>query len=174
MHGVVRAGACAWSVPAAPWARAGPTSPSTRGPLGGATSATASFPRRSPVDGAPRIVPVNYAVVNDAVYFRTAVGTILNNAVAQRVAFEVDAFDARSRSGWSVCVVGAGRSVGEGGPDVAIDSWAPRRRDQRYCIVPEEITGRRLFGVPCGESQSTPRVRLFVDVLPVRTAEKTP
>lgn len=126
------------------------------------------------VDGAPRIVPVNYAVVNDAVYFRTAVGTILNNAVAQRVAFEVDAFDARSRSGWSVCVVGAGRSVGEGGPDVAIDSWAPRRRDQRYCIVPEEITGRRLFGVPCGESQSTPRVRLFVDVLPVGTAEKTP
>lgn len=125
------------------------------------------------VDGAPRIVPVNYAVVNDAVYFRTAVGTILNNAVAQRVAFEVDAFDARSRSGWSVCVVGGGRFVGSGS-DVAIDSWAPRRRDVRYCIVPDEISGRRLFGAPRGESVPRPPLGLFVDVLPVRTPEKTP
>jgi Pyridoxamine 5'-phosphate oxidase len=124
------------------------------------------------VDGAPRIVPVNYAVVGDVIYFRTAVGTILNNVVSQKVAFEVDAFDSSSRSGWSVCVVGSGRPMPECRSDVVIDSWAPRRRELRYCIVPDEVTGRRLFGPPCGETPPDPQVRLFVEVLPVGTAEQ--
>ena len=126
------------------------------------------------VDGAPRIVPVNYAVTGDVIYFRTAVGTILNNVVSQKAAFEVDAFDPPSRSGWSVCVVGAGRPVGDCGPDVFVDSWAPRPREVCYRIVPDEITGRRLFGPPCGQPPPGAPVRLFVDVLPVGTAEQSP
>jgi hypothetical protein len=127
------------------------------------------------VDGAPRIVPVNYAVAGDVIYFRTAVGTILTSVVSQKVAFEVDAFDPAHRSGWSVCVVGAGRPAGPCGPDVVVDSWAPRRRDLRYCIVPDEVTGRRLFGPACADVRApAPPARLLVEVLPVGAAEQAP
>jgi hypothetical protein len=96
------------------------------------------------VDGLPRIIPVNYSVASDVVYFRTAPGTVLNNVSSQKVAFEADAIDPETRSGWSVCVVGSGSSARDGGPEV--DSWAPGRRDVRFRIVPDEVTGRRLFG----------------------------
>jgi uncharacterized protein len=125
------------------------------------------------VEGAPRIVPVNYTVAGDVIYFRTAVGTILTSVVSQKVAFEADAFDPPRRSGWSVCVVGAGRAAC--GADVVVDTWAPRRRDLRYCIVPDEVTGRRLFGPVCGEVRTVdPPARLLVDVLPVGAAEEAP
>ena len=96
--------------------------------------------------GVPRIIPVNYSVAGDVIYFRTAPGTILNNVTLQKVAFEADAVDPASRSGWSVCVVGSGFSSGDGGP--AVDSWAPGTRELRYRIVPEEVSGRRLYGSP--------------------------
>ena len=96
--------------------------------------------------GVPRIIPVNYSVAGDMIYFRTAPGTILNNVTVQKVAFEADAVDPASRSGWSVCVVGSGFSSGGGGP--AVDSWAPGTRELRYRIVPDEVSGRRLYGSP--------------------------
>ena len=96
--------------------------------------------------GVPRIIPVNYSVAGDVIYFRTAPGTILNNVTVQKVAFEADAVDPASRSGWSVCVVGSGFSSGGGGP--AVDSGAPGTRELRYRIVPDEVSGRRLYGSP--------------------------
>jgi hypothetical protein len=94
--------------------------------------------------GVPRIIPVNYSVAGDVIYFRTAPGTLLNDVTLQKVAFEADAIDPETRSGWSVCVVGSGFESGGGGPDV--DSWAPGSRERRYRIVPDEVTGRRLYG----------------------------
>jgi hypothetical protein len=96
------------------------------------------------VSGVPRIIPVNYAIADDRVYFRTAPGTILNDVTLQKVAFEADAIDPETRSGWSVCVVGSGFASGGAGP--AVDSWAPGSRDLRFRIVPDEVTGRRLYG----------------------------
>ena len=96
------------------------------------------------VVGVPRIIPVNYSIADEVVYFRTAPGTILNQVTLQKVAFEADAIDPETRSGWSVCVVGSGLVAGGGGP--VVDSWAPGPRDLRFRIVPDEVTGRRLYG----------------------------
>jgi nitroimidazol reductase NimA-like FMN-containing flavoprotein (pyridoxamine 5'-phosphate oxidase superfamily) len=96
------------------------------------------------VDGLPRIIPVNYAVAADVVYFRTAPGTVLTNVTGQKVAFEADAIDPATRSGWSVCLVGTGSASGTDAPPV--DTWAPGARQVRYRIVPDEVTGRRLYG----------------------------
>jgi len=96
------------------------------------------------VSGTPRIIPVNYGVLGDVVYFRTAPGTLLNDVTWQKVAFEADDIDPDTRSGWSVCVVGSGSPAGGDGPRV--DSWAPGQRERRYRIVPDEVSGRRLYG----------------------------
>src|SRR5690606_24752285 len=55
----------------------------------------------------PRIVPVNFIVVGDAVEFCTRPDTELAvYAPGTRVAFEVDHLDAERRRGWSVVVHG--------------------------------------------------------------------
>src|SRR6202140_5020346 len=59
------------------------------------------------VDGQPFVLPVNFAHAGDGeIVFRTASGTLLNEASLRRVAFEVDAIDAGAHEGWSVLVIG--------------------------------------------------------------------
>ena len=51
------------------------------------------------VDG-PQVLPVTYAVYNDAVVFRTAAyGPLADLRHVRRVAFEIDEFDAETRTG---------------------------------------------------------------------------
>ncbi len=58
-------------------------------------------------DGEPAILPVNHALSDHSIVFRTAVGSKLHAArTAQIVAFEVDGMDAASRAGWSVLARG--------------------------------------------------------------------
>lgn len=52
----------------------------------------------------PEIVPVNFAVINEAVVFRTLSGGVLERLAGDRVAFEVDRIDEATRSGWNVLV----------------------------------------------------------------------
>ena len=55
----------------------------------------------------PVILPVNYAVVDDDIVFRTRKGTKLNAAASGSiVAFETDAYDEVEHRGWSVLAVG--------------------------------------------------------------------
>ncbi|MFI5040476.1 MAG: pyridoxamine 5'-phosphate oxidase family protein [Acidimicrobiales bacterium] len=104
------------------------------------------------VSGEPHILPVNYAVAGRGeVVFRTAPGTLLNEASLQRVAFEVDTIDEATHAGWSVLVVGYCRDIAD-----AIDTdsvamralplvtWAPGDRQRWFKIVPAEVTGRRI------------------------------
>ncbi|HVM65213.1 MAG TPA: pyridoxamine 5'-phosphate oxidase family protein [Acidimicrobiales bacterium] len=104
------------------------------------------------IDGAPQIVPVNYATPGGAVIvFRTAAGTVITEASLRAVAFEVDEVDVATHSGWSVEVRGFGRDIGD-----ALDSesvrlrqlpvvaWVPGDRQQWFKIVPDVVTGRRL------------------------------
>ena len=64
------------------------------------------------IDGVPRIVPVNYAVIDEAIVFRTAPYTMLGaEAWRSNLAFEVDHIDYERHKGWSVLATGAGEMV---------------------------------------------------------------
>lgn len=99
----------------------------------------------------PQIFPVNYAISNETVVFRTAayssLAANLNNA---RAAFEVDDVDDFHRAGWSVLAVGLATLVDD--PDELVDlwrddapePWAAGLRTLLVRITPDEITGRRV------------------------------
>ena len=83
--------------------------------------------------GKPQIFPVNYAIDERTVIFRTAPGTKLMASTLGDIAFEVDAFDAVSLQGWAVEVRGLGRERHE---------WA--RRGHRFaCEVSNSCHGWR-------------------------------
>ncbi len=104
----------------------------------------------SGVDG-PQVLPVNYVVHQDCIYFRTARGSALANAVRNtRVAFEIDDIDEFLQSGWSVLAVGDAELVDDpetleglwGGQDPG--PWAIGLRTQFVRIRPVRLTGRRV------------------------------
>jgi nitroimidazol reductase NimA-like FMN-containing flavoprotein (pyridoxamine 5'-phosphate oxidase superfamily) len=102
--------------------------------------------------GQPRVLPVNYAVdLDGTVVFRTTPESSLRAVAGHPAAFEVDGFDTRYKTGWSVCVHGLGREL-SGDDDamvarlrqLSVLTWAPGRRDVWLAVLPDEITGRRL------------------------------
>lgn len=101
-------------------------------------------------DDRPDVLPVNYAVVDGAVVFRTGEGEKLAAAVdGAFVAFEVDSIDASWEEGWSVVVHGHAELLRSAD---AVDhvsgllarSWVPAERTHHIRIVPESITGRSI------------------------------
>ncbi len=63
-------------------------------------------------DGEIVVLPVNHALDGQTPVFRTAHGSKLSAAGGQHlVAFEVDDYDERTRSGWSVLVTGRAETV---------------------------------------------------------------
>jgi len=102
----------------------------------------------------PLIVPVNYAVVDDTIVFRTAAQTVLAREAAgegTEVAFEVDHLDEANRQGWAVLVVGHARAVTDPAESVRladeadIQPWAGGQRDVHVRIGAQRITGRRIL-----------------------------
>jgi uncharacterized protein len=103
-------------------------------------------------DAGPRILPVNYVLVNDRVIFRTVPdGEIFHHALSSVCAFEIDETDEFFESGWSVVVVGR--------PQLAtVDDFAHMRHGRlpepwaggnRYMFVGlpcEHVSGRRVVG----------------------------
>jgi uncharacterized protein len=103
------------------------------------------------VAGQPVIVPVNYVLRDGCVAIQTDPGTKLSAAAQGRVAFEVDAVDESTRSGWSVLVTGVGYDVTDTLDDIServrafpVDTWAPGRKACWIRIEPAAITGRRI------------------------------
>jgi nitroimidazol reductase NimA-like FMN-containing flavoprotein (pyridoxamine 5'-phosphate oxidase superfamily) len=103
----------------------------------------------------PAVLPVNYALRDGAVVFRTAAhGPLdedLRTGIANadyKVAFEIDSIDTASREGWSVLIQGPAHHVTGTGEDAVrqagIESWAPGDRELFVRIVPSRITGRRV------------------------------
>ncbi|MBV9595882.1 MAG: pyridoxamine 5'-phosphate oxidase family protein [Chloroflexi bacterium] len=75
------------------------------------------------VDGQPLVLPVNYAVSDRIITFRTAPGAKLTHAPGSRVAFEIVGYDAASGVGWSVLVQGVAVDATTALDDV---SWTAR------------------------------------------------
>ena len=102
------------------------------------------------LDGAPRLVPVNYLLHEGVVVFRMTYGTTLDTISAgARVAFEVDRIDEPTHLGWSVIVAGKAEEIWL--PDeiaavatLPITPWAPGERNHFVRISPSAITGRRI------------------------------
>jgi nitroimidazol reductase NimA-like FMN-containing flavoprotein (pyridoxamine 5'-phosphate oxidase superfamily) len=99
----------------------------------------------------PVILPVNYVFENGRIAIRTDPGTKLSAAAQGQVAFEVDAIDESSRSGWSVLVTGVGYDVTDALDRASeevrafpVDTWVPGDRACWIRIEPDAITGRRV------------------------------
>ncbi|WP_214317838.1 pyridoxamine 5'-phosphate oxidase family protein [Nonomuraea sediminis] len=98
----------------------------------------------------PTILPVNYALHEDAIVFRTADRGPMDDdlrtgleGVDFKVAFEVDSIDEASREGWSVLIQGPAHHLTQA-PDVDVTPWAGGERTLYVRIVPHQITGRRI------------------------------
>ena len=98
----------------------------------------------------PLVLPVNYCLDGHNVVFRTAPDGRL--AAATRnvvVAFEVDAIDTATWTGWSVVVTGVASPLESPGDVVragqlGLVSWLGDDREHFVRIVPGLVTGRRL------------------------------
>lgn len=101
----------------------------------------------------PYVMPVNYTAIDDFVVFRTQRRPVIDAIVDRPVVFEVDMFDDRSKSGWSVVVRGRAQDI-TSDTDLERDTisgvtprpWAPGERDCVMRISTDRVTGRLLRG----------------------------
>jgi nitroimidazol reductase NimA-like FMN-containing flavoprotein (pyridoxamine 5'-phosphate oxidase superfamily) len=103
----------------------------------------------------PAVLPVNYALRDGAVVFRTAANGPLDEDLRTgitgadyKVAFEIDSIDMATRGGWSVLIQGPAHRVTGAGEaavrETGVEPWAPGPRELFVRIVPSRITGRRV------------------------------
>jgi nitroimidazol reductase NimA-like FMN-containing flavoprotein (pyridoxamine 5'-phosphate oxidase superfamily) len=104
----------------------------------------------------PIVLPVNYAMHQGAILFRTAFGgpmdEDLNSGIEDlelKVAFEVDHLDAVTQEGWSVLVQGPAHRVSSDEELAAvsaslIEPWAGGERRLYIRIKPVQLSGRRI------------------------------
>ncbi len=101
----------------------------------------------------PRIVPVNYSVVEESIVFRTTPYSILGTyAWNTRLAFEVDQVDLEAQSGWSVVATGRGAMVDNLDEIATIRAtwdptpWASGLRLLYVRLRWDELSGRSIGG----------------------------
>ncbi|HEX4699229.1 MAG TPA: pyridoxamine 5'-phosphate oxidase family protein [Actinomycetes bacterium] len=97
----------------------------------------------------PAVVPVTFAVLDDAVVMCTASDTRLAAAAdGGMLAFEIDEVDLPSRTGWSVVVTGVAELVMDSLTRSRIRGmvvpWAPGHLDVFIRLPLTVITGRRI------------------------------
>jgi uncharacterized protein len=102
-------------------------------------------------DGGLLVLPVTHAVDGESVVFRTGPGAKLAAAAnCDEVVFEVDRYDPRSHSGWSVVIRGTAQFVSD--PQEAeqlygldLFPWVGQGGQAEWVrVVPREVSGRRV------------------------------
>jgi nitroimidazol reductase NimA-like FMN-containing flavoprotein (pyridoxamine 5'-phosphate oxidase superfamily) len=98
------------------------------------------------VDDRIEIFPINYAVDNGCVLFRTNDGRKLRGSGTAEVAFEVDSIEADAHAGWSVVVHGQPEDITDLGKPARdqVQPWAGQK-EFLVRITPRSITGRRVI-----------------------------
>ena len=108
----------------------------------------------------PTILPVNFKVQDQALYFRTARHSTmeedLHTGIAHadyKVAFQVDHFDEMAHTGWSVLVQGDVHPMESDEERAAasasgVETWVGGERDLFLRITPTRITGHRIGKLP--------------------------
>ena len=106
------------------------------------------------VGALPAVLPVNFALVGDAIVLRTAAGSKLDAALANAVvAFEADSIDPLYHTGWSVLVQGVASEVVDPAERERLRAeplrpWADHDRDRFVRIYIDIVSGRRLVQPP--------------------------
>lgn len=95
------------------------------------------------------VVPVNFAVQDGEVVFRTTEGGLLGRAAdwGRAVAFQADHFDKQMRQGWSVLVRGQLRRADDQETPALVELVAPWARGERNVVgrvTPDAVSGRRI------------------------------
>jgi nitroimidazol reductase NimA-like FMN-containing flavoprotein (pyridoxamine 5'-phosphate oxidase superfamily) len=98
----------------------------------------------------PAIRPVNHIVDDGNIIIRSSLGSGLGAAAGggMVVAYEADAIDPATRTGWSVVVTGLARLVLDPADltryERLLDPWVDGRRDCVVRIPPDLVTGYQL------------------------------
>jgi hypothetical protein len=101
------------------------------------------------VAGDVDIFPLNFAIDDGAVVFRSAEGTKLVEVVlSRRVAFEVDGYEPVHGRAWSVVVKGKAELLDRfsdiyHAQDLPLFPWNASPKERFVRIVPDVLTGRR-------------------------------
>lgn len=105
--------------------------------------------------GRPLVFPVNYVFDGEAIVFRTAPGTKLDQGPRAPACFEIDEFDRVHHAGWSVVVTGRLEEVTRyngalftRAGELPVHPWASGPKEHIMRLVPASITGRRIAGTP--------------------------
>ena len=97
-------------------------------------------------NGAPIVVPVNFAVHDRQVLIRIGTGTLAASAIGHLVAFEADEVDRITRQAWSVLVRGLARTAEPADlfdPSHLPHPLAPRPGNTMLVVRPDVVSGRR-------------------------------
>ena len=104
----------------------------------------------------PAVLPVNYQWHHDAIVFRTARNSALDEDLQTGiaggeyiVAFEIDQLDMAGRQGWSVLIQGPAHHVESpaeraAAVEAGVQPWASGERELFVRILPHRVTGRRI------------------------------
>jgi hypothetical protein len=101
------------------------------------------------VEDHPDIFPLNYAVDQGTVVFRSSAGTKLSAALSDSpVALEADGYDTETAEAWSVVIRGDAEEISSGQDlietvDLPLFPWQAGDKGRFIRIVPTTTTGRR-------------------------------
>jgi uncharacterized protein len=100
-------------------------------------------------DGRPLVFPVNFAVDDGVIVFRTDAGTKLHGTRRGQIAFECDGIDLTYHTGWSVLATGIAEEVDNGAERARLSRlplalWCPGSKSTWLRLRPRMLTGRRI------------------------------